>query len=75
MKNYILISLLSIGMAILDRTYYEALGTIELIENFPSVLRPNKSDNLSEDFQKYIIQIEIQRQKTNSKKLTLVLLL
>ena len=75
MKNYILITLLSIGMSILDRTYYEALGTPQLIQNFPSVHPQNKSDNRLGGSPKSITLIEIQKQRTNSKKSTLVPLL
>lgn len=56
MKIAVLLVLISITLAILDRSYYDALGILSLIENFQWVLAKKKLDKLSERYLKSIIQ-------------------
>jgi hypothetical protein len=72
MKILAFLALLSMGLGILDRTYYDALCTPHFIENSQSALIKKMFEMHSEDFLKNITQTETQDQRIDSKRSMLV---
>jgi hypothetical protein len=72
MKILAFLTLLSLGLGILDRTYYDALGIPHLIENFQSAPIKKMFEMHSEDFLKNITQTGTQDQSKDSERSMLV---
>lgn len=72
MKVIALLALISLTFEILDRSYYDSLGTYRFIQNFLSVRVKIKFVRPSEDYQKSIILIETLARGNDFKRLMLV---
>jgi hypothetical protein len=72
MKIVALLALLSLTMEILDRSYYDTLGTYTFTQNFQSVRAKNKSEMPSEGCRKSTTLIETQDREKGLKRSTSV---
>ena len=75
MKVIALLALISLTFEILDRSYYDTLGTHLFIQSSLSVQVKRTSAMPFEDYQKNIIQIEILVRESALKRLMLVVII
>lgn len=68
MKIVALLALISLTFEILDRSYYDALGTISFIQSYQSAQARNKFARPSGDSPKSITQIETLAQGNDSRR-------